>query len=156
MPEVTITSVEKISDTLARIVAELSQDIDQGFVSFQKNRNDTWTNMVTDNGEKDFALAPKKTVIVGETYTLDNSIGMYDNNKQLIAKLDPETGKITIQPEYQKTVSLAVATQNNHPVVQVVRGNTVLFVVNFEPLELVNITVPASAYKVSVIDNADF
>ena len=27
---------------------------------------------------------------------------------------------------------------------------------NFEPLELVNITVPASAYKVSVIDNADF
>ena len=80
MPEVNITSVEKISDTLARIVAELSQDIDQGFVSFQKNRNDTWTNMVTDNGEKDFALAPKKTVIVGETYTLDNSIGMYDNN----------------------------------------------------------------------------
>ena len=77
MPEVTITSVEKISDTLACIVAELSQDIDQGFVSFQKNRNDTWTNMVTDNGEKDFALAPKKTVSVGETYTLDNSIGMY-------------------------------------------------------------------------------
>lgn len=63
IPDITVTNVEKISTTQAAITAELSQDIDEGTVSFQKNRHGYRSPLSTTNGVQDYSLQPKMTII---------------------------------------------------------------------------------------------
>jgi hypothetical protein len=46
IPDITITNIEKETETAALITAELSSDIDTGTVSFQRLRNTLWTNLL--------------------------------------------------------------------------------------------------------------
>lgn len=155
VPELSLVSVEKLSDEKARITAELSQDIDRGFVSFQKQRQGAWQNLLTEGGVQNFPLAPKKTKIVGESYNLDQRVGMYDKNKKLIATLDPHSGKISLETPYKNKASLQASMQDGRPVVQVITPqHSVLFTITFAPLQLIKIIAPA--YQIDKIEDASF
>ncbi|HBB03414.1 TPA: hypothetical protein DCZ39_00710 [Patescibacteria group bacterium] len=43
-----------------------------------------------------FTLSPKQTIITGGIFTMGNDIGLYDNQGNEIATIDPKTGEIKI------------------------------------------------------------
>jgi hypothetical protein len=94
IPDITITNIEKNSETQATITAELSHDIDEGTVTFQKNRHGYRTNLSATNQGKsttDYALKPKMTIIKGQYYQLNDNIALYSKDNQVIAEIDPNT-----------------------------------------------------------------
>jgi hypothetical protein len=78
LPDITITDIEKDSETTATITAELSQDIDEGTVTFQKNRNGFRTNLFATDAQgkkiENYTLRPKLTTIQGQRYQLNEKI----------------------------------------------------------------------------------
>jgi hypothetical protein len=111
LPAVTITNIEKITDTQAVITAELSQDLDEGTATFQKNRNGYRTNLISNpNQTQDYALNPNQTEVKGDYYDLSNKIALYSKTDEIIAEIDPNTGEITIKDDRKNKVSLKVNT----------------------------------------------
>lgn len=82
VPEITITNIRKedsSSENLAIITAELSQDIDQGNVAFQRQRNNYRLDLIAKekgggNKTDNYTLAPNISVIEGKYYHLDNKV----------------------------------------------------------------------------------
>jgi hypothetical protein len=77
IPNITITSIEKNTETTATITAELSQDVDEGTVSFQKNRNGYRDALVAENQGKKiehYPLKPKLTTITGQYYQINDTV----------------------------------------------------------------------------------
>ncbi|MDR0607403.1 MAG: hypothetical protein LBG52_03435 [Candidatus Peribacteria bacterium] len=111
IPDITITNVEKTTDTQAVITAELSQDIDEGTATFQKNRNSYRANLIAKpNQTENYELKPKQTEIKGDYYDLNNNIALYSKSDEIIAEIDPNTGEITIKDERKNNISLKVST----------------------------------------------
>jgi hypothetical protein len=88
IPDITITNIEKNSEKAATITAELSQDVDTGTVSFQKNRNGYWVGLAANpsllsewgSSEQpaltieDYPLSSRITTITGQYYSLNDKI----------------------------------------------------------------------------------
>jgi hypothetical protein len=122
IPEIAITNIEKNSDTQATITAELSQDIDEGNVTFQKNRHGYRSNLTAQNQGKsieDYELTPKMTVITGQYYQLNGNIGLYSKDNQLIAEIDPDTGELSIKDNLKNQYTTKVSLTSRSPVIQV-------------------------------------
>lgn len=102
VPEIAITDVVKNSDWESlSVIAELSQDIDQWSVSFQRKRWNSWSTMKPiDSENSDFQLVPKQKVISWSAFSLGNEIAMYDKKWDTIALLDPDTAEIKMKSEY--------------------------------------------------------
>ena len=94
IPEITITNIEKNTENLASITAELSQDIDEGTVSFQKNRHGHRTTLVaTDQGKKieNYNLRARLNMIKGQYYDINDRIALFSKTDETIAEIDPNT-----------------------------------------------------------------
>ena len=114
IPEINITEVSKNSDwkTIA-VKANLSQDIDQWNVSFQRRRWEVWKTIARKGVKQtEFSLWPKQDVVIWTPYSYDNEIAMYDKNGEVIALMNPVTAEIILQPEYKDNFDIRAIIQN--------------------------------------------
>ena len=120
IPEITITDISKNLDWKSvAITAELSQDIDQWNVSFQRRRWNAWKTMVPTGGQPaDIPLAPKMKIVTWNPFSAWNEIAMYDKNGEVLALIDPDTAELKIQPGYEDEYEIKAVVQDN-PVLQV-------------------------------------
>ncbi|MDR2540444.1 MAG: hypothetical protein LBD11_01330 [Candidatus Peribacteria bacterium] len=156
LPDITITNIEKSTETQAVITAELSQDIDEGNVTFQKNRNNYWTNLISKpNQTENYPLKPKQTEIQGNYYEINDKIALYSKTEQIIAEIDPKTGEITIKDDRKNKVSLKIVTSGNTLLIQVfTTAGELIFNITLPPQELVNVIAPS--YTITSINDEYF
>ena len=143
IPDIQITDVLKSSDWKSvNVIAELSQDIDEWNVSFQRKRWESWRTMDV------------KPVVVGDTHILWGSysawtdIAMYDKDNSVMALMDPNTAEIKIQPGYEGLISIRVKVQDN-TILELYNNDTkkVVFSIRVPIKELVKIE--GDSYSVS-------
>ena len=143
IPDIQITDVLKSSDWKSvNVIAELSQDIDEWNVSFQRKRWESWRTMDV------------KPVVVGDTHILWGSysawtdIAMYDKDNSVMALMDPNTAEIKIQPGYEDLLSIRVKVQDN-TILELYNNDTkkVVFSIRVPIKELVKIE--GDSYSVS-------
>lgn len=108
IPDIKITDIVKTSDWKSvNVIAELSQDIDEWNVSFQRKRWESWRTMDV------------KSVLAGETrvlwgsYMAWNDIAMYDKDNSVVALMDPDTAEIKIQSDYKDLFDVNVKVNDN-------------------------------------------
>ena len=125
IPEITITDISKNADwETVSIVAELSQDLDQWNVSFQRRRWSTWKTMERRWLESpDIPIWPKQIKVVWSPYTVWNDIAMYDKKWGVIALMNPDTAEIKVQTWYKDKYEVDVKVQDS-AVLQVCDKNT--------------------------------
>ena len=102
VPEITITDISNNSDWKSvAITAELSHDIDQWNVSFQRKRWNVWKTIYPKNFDESILyLKPWKTKIVWSPYSVSKDIAMYDKTWNVIAFMNPDTAEIKLQSGY--------------------------------------------------------
>ena len=115
IPEITITDVSKNPDwESVAITAELSQDIDQWNVSFQRRRWTLWKTMKRKWLDcADLAIWIWDWKIVWFPYSAWNEIAMYDKNGGVMALMNPDTAEIKLQSGYKDDYEVNVVVQNS-------------------------------------------
>ena len=114
IPDIIITDISKNPGwETATIEAELSQDIDQWNVSFQRKRWEVRKTMKTNDWEtSDFLVWPLQKIISGGPYSLGDKIAMYDKGWNVMALMDPVTAEIKFQTWYEDLFDVNVIVQN--------------------------------------------
>ena len=97
VPDIDITDIAQNPDgESVSITAEISQDIDQWNVTFQRKRWTSRKSMVDD-----YPLWPWDTIVVWGPYSMGGGIAMYGKNWDSIASVDPDTAEIKINSWYK-------------------------------------------------------
>ena len=119
VPEIEIVDLKK-SQGAAEIIAKISNDLDEWTVIFQRLRNSIRKNIAwsDQNIYGWFDLTGGQTIITGGIFTIGNDIGLYDNQGNELATINPETGEITIKEWYQDRVKLHLNLTTHIPVVE--------------------------------------
>ena len=115
IPTIKLTDISKNPDgETVDITAELSQDIDEWNVSFQRKR---WTVRKTMKKKfsdcADLSIWPKQKVIVWNGYAYGNEIAMYDKDDSVIALMNPDTAEIKLQSGYEDIYQVNVNVVNS-------------------------------------------
>ena len=115
IPTIKLTDVFKNPDgETVSIVAELSQDIDEWNVSFQRRKWSVRKTMKKKFSDcADLSIWPKQKVIVWSGYSYGNEIAMYDKDDSVIALLNPDTSEIKLQSGYENKYDINVKVINS-------------------------------------------
>ncbi len=140
IPTIDIVSIDEINDSLSNITAEISHDIDQGNVSFEKQRR--WDRSLLTGNTNGIAttfypIGVGDTIVTGWAYSIGNDIGLYNNTQQQIVQIDSETAHVqTLDPNYE----LRVYTTPHVPIIHVRWFNeqSNIFMVYLNPQSLAN------------------
>ena len=114
IPTIEITDViDNWNDTVA-IVAELSQDVDQWNVSFQRRRWEVWKTMKKKDVEcADLPIWPTMKTVIWSPYSKWTDIAMYDKGWEVMALMNPNNAEIKILSWYDKIYDVKVFVQNS-------------------------------------------
>ncbi len=114
IPEISITDISKDSDwETVSIRADLSQDIDQWNVSFQRKRGAKWkTIKVRGADSADFSLKSGSGFVQWSPFSLGDDVAMYGKNWEVLALMNPNTAEIKIQTGYEDKYEVGVIVQN--------------------------------------------
>ena len=151
IPTIKITDVSRNSDwETVDITAELSQDIDEWNVSFQRRRWSVWKTMKPKYSDRaELSIWPKQKVVVWTGYTAGNEIAMYDKDDSVIALLNPDTSEIKIQSNYKDKYDVKVKVENSAVLyVYDKESNVSKFTVSIPTEECINIEV-GNGYEVT-------
>ncbi len=115
IPTIKLTDVSKNPDgETVNITAELSQDIDEWNVSFQRKRWSVRKTMKKKFSDcADLSIWPKQKVIVWSGYAYGNEIAMYDKDDSVIALMNPDTAEIKLQSGYEDKYDVNVEVVNS-------------------------------------------
>ena len=115
IPTIKINDITKdVGWETVSIIAELSQDLDQWNVSFQRRRWNVWKTMkrkFTDT--LDLYLVPKEKIVIWSWYSYGSEIAMYNIDDSVIALMNPNTAEITIQTGYKDSFEINVKVENS-------------------------------------------
>ena len=131
-------------------------------VIFQRLRNSVRTNLegTNQNAYGGFELSPNQTIITGGIFTRGNEIGLYDNQGNEIAKLDPKTGEITITPSYKNKIQLHLSVTTHIPVIELrdISNNITLFqlVLPIESITDIHMHQNKPQYEQLLLDGENF
>ena len=123
VPDISIVDIQKRTDSLGNIIAEISQDIDEWSVQFEKNRR--WlrqplTGITEFNQETGlFPVDVSETIVTGGLFSLSEDIALSLDNGTQFARLDAETAELTILPRYQDRMEVSVSFRQNIPVISI-------------------------------------
>lgn len=126
IPNISIIDVQKVNEEYANIIAELEQDLDEGLVSFQRERN----GMIKEiTGSKAntlwwYALSPGKTIITWWLMKLSNLLGIYAPNWETMGSIDPENGEILIADAYQDDIFLQLDFLLHIPTIKIIQKSS--------------------------------
>lgn len=134
VPEVEIESIDT-TEKWWIITATLSNDIDEGNISFQRNRGYR-EELKTKDKKTTFPVSTNIETISGYYYDLSNNIGLYDQNGNILAEIDPNNWEITIKDEYKKDLEMKVTVSNKDLTIPVIHiwkkgENESLFTITF-------------------------
>ena len=115
IPTIKLVDIAKNPDgETVSITAELSQDIDEWNVSFQRRRANAWKTMRKKYADcADLPIWPEMKIIIWSGYAFWNQIAMYDTDESVIALLNPDTSEITIQTGYVDSYEVNVKVINS-------------------------------------------
>ena len=138
-PDLSIKSVD-LTWSSGQVVAQLSHDIDEWLVTFQRQRNQirqeiTWS---LSNSLWWFSLQPLQTILTGWVFSLGQDIGFYDNQNHQIWSVTPD-GNMTIFPTYQALYKIVLDLSSTLPALRVldIKNSDTLFWVHLPPKQLV-------------------
>ena len=145
---------------IVSILAEVSQDIDSGYIQFIRNRtNDKRENLtwiVNWFNIPNFQVMPEETQFYGWYFDLGDDIWLYSINGDMVAKINPNNWKITITPGFENTISIKLDYSPKTPVVKVMEWDNVLFWVIFSSETLVGQPSVSSSVSIEQLDNEMF
>ncbi|MDD3263232.1 MAG: VCBS repeat-containing protein [Candidatus Absconditabacteria bacterium] len=142
-PTIEIKDFIPISEFSGQLVAELSNDIDQGMVVFQRQRNDVWQEMsgTLANTYGGFFVGPNQTTVTGSVFSMGNTLGLYDNNGNEIGQITID-GQVTILPIYQDQYQIMLDLVTGYPLVRVLdkKSGTTVFWIQMPSTSLSDVT----------------
>ncbi len=132
VPEITMKKFVPLSESSGQLIAELSHDIDQWMVVFQRERNNVWQEFsgTLANSFWWFFVWPKQTIITGSIFSLGNTIWLYDTASNEIGSISID-GNISLLPKYQDMYVLSLDLLTGTPLLRVVNKtswNTVFWI----------------------------
>ena len=144
IPTITVTNISENPgwDSVA-ITAELSHDMDQWNVSFQRRRWEIWKTMKRKGTEcADLPIQPKQTVVIWSPYSLGNEIALYNADGAVVALVNPDTAEIVLQSGYKDSYDLNVWV-NDSAIVKVCnkQDKKSVFTLSLPAKELVDVKV---------------
>lgn len=113
IPDITVTDIKKKDEGSAIITAELSQDIDEWDVSFQRRRDQTWKTMRKIDKATEIPVWPWKSIIEWDAYSIWNDIAIYDTKDNVIALINPSTAEIVIQDGFKDKYEVKVDVEDS-------------------------------------------
>ena len=149
------------NESFATIVASLDHDIDTWYVQFLRNRlGDKWeilTWKINWNNIVSFPVTPNNTGIYWWYFDFGDEIGLYSVSWDMVATLNPENWKITINPWFQNTISIKLDYSPNIPVIKVMEWDKTIFWIIYSSIELVSLNVENNNWlSVELLDDWSF
>ncbi len=150
IPKIEIVDIQKYGNEIediwspATITAEIEHDMDEGYVKFNRYRNDirqsiTGTLWWMDIDKYD--LEPNQTIITGWYYDFGNDIWLYLESGELAAKVNPNNWKISIVDWFENVVNIQLDYSNKTPMIKVSENNgNILFLLSLPAEELINVS----------------
>jgi len=149
IPKIEITNVQKYGDAIwdisspATITAEISNDLDEWYVRFNRYRNDIWQTITWNMWWIDidkYSLEPYQTIITWWYYDFGNDIWLYLPNGELAVKINPNNGKIYSLNWFENQVKVELDYSSKSPNIKITQNNgNILFVISLPVKELVEI-----------------
>jgi len=125
-PSLKITDLKKIDDANAQIIAELSNDVDEWNVVFQRLRNNIWTQLLSGTNANKygwFSLSPKQTVITWWVFKIWKTIWLYSPEWNEIWSLNPDNWEIKIDSKYSSYIKLNLDFALHIPTIKIIDTN---------------------------------
>jgi hypothetical protein len=125
IPKISLKDFIPLSEFSGQLIAELSHDIDEGMVMFQRQRNDFWQEMswTLSNTYWWFFVGPRQTVVTWSIFSMWNTLGLYDDRGNEIGQITID-GQITLLPRYQDIYAVNLDLVTWYPLVRVVNRET--------------------------------
>ncbi len=140
-PEISVKDVP-LSWASGNIVAELSHDIDEWLVTFQRERNQRRVEITgsLSNTLWWFNLKPLQTILTGGVFSLGQDVGFYDMKNNQIGSLSP-SGNLKIFPAYDALYKIQMDLTSSLPALRVldIKQSDTLFWVHLPPKQLISL-----------------
>ena len=123
IPTIEIDNAYREGENAGSIVASISNDMDEWFVSFERMRTtvrETLSAEQNGNTISQFPLGIWQTVITGSIFNLSDDIWLYNAAGETVALLDPMNGTITIEDNFINQYTLDVDFASHVPMIRVV------------------------------------
>ena len=147
VPDISITNIFEEKENVF-ISAELSQDIDEWNVSFQRKRWESWKTVSSKNVESDLSVKAWESIILWWPFDAWSDIAMYDKKNSVIALMNPDTAEINFQSGYANLYGIRVIVEDS-AIIQVFdkKSNKSIFDISLPIKEMVKIE--AENYDIS-------
>jgi len=143
VPTIEMKEFVPISEFSWQLVAEISHDIDQWMVVFQRNRNDLWQEIswTLANSSWWYFVWPKQTVVTWSVFSLGNTVWLYDVSWNEIGQITID-GHVSILPLYQDQYDVVLDLASGYPLVRVLdkTSGTTVFWIQMPSISLSDIT----------------
>ena len=130
IPELNIIdTTNNPGDESTQVIAELSNDLDEWNVLFQRERNGLWNIMTWTDGTSYFPLTGRQTIITGWIFSIGNTIGFYNIQGEEVGTLNPNNGRILINNEFSWTIEVQLDLTSHMPLIKIfdTSSNNTLF-----------------------------
>ena len=148
------------NESFVTIVAELENDIDSWYVQFLRNRikdkRETLTWKIWWNFISQFQVAPEITEIYWRYFDIGDDIWLYSQSGDMVAKINPENWKITVEPGFENTIKIKLDYSPKIPVVKVMEWNKTLFRIIFSSIEPATLTLYSNDLSTEPLDDEWF
>lgn len=143
VPTIDVIDYVQISESSGQLIAELSDDIDEWMVVFQRNRNDQRKEIAgtLSNSYGWYFVGPRQTIITGAVFSLWNDVGLYDAFGNEIWQITMD-GEISILPEHQAQYEIVLDLSSGFPLIRVLDNvsNTSVFWIQMASTSLSDIS----------------
>lgn len=125
IPDIQIKEFVPLSESSGQLIAELSDDIDEWMVVFQRQRNDLWQEMswTLSNSYWWFFVGPKQKIVTGSVFSLGNTLWLFDGRGNEIWQISVDWN-VTILPKYQDIYTVMLDLITWYPLVRVLNKQT--------------------------------
>jgi len=158
IPNIKIKDLENVGDDL-NIIAEIDQDLDEWYVTFDRNRRNVWETLKWSNDDtaNGYTLEPGQTIITGGVYDVWIDVGFIDKLWETVWHLDPRNGEIAILSKYQSDIKINLDFETHLPRISIqdFRFWSTLFWISLPVEELVFTDVlDKNRYQKKVLDKS--
>lgn len=143
IPEITLKEYVSLSPSSGQLIAELSHDIDQGMVVFQRQRNDLWQEFswTLANAYGWYSVQPQQTIVTWSVFSLGSDVWLFDDRWNEIGQISLD-GSLSLLPKYQDLYTITLDLTTGYPLLRLLHKatGTTAFWIQMPSIALENIT----------------
>lgn len=136
VPEISIKDITLKKTTWSEIIADLTQDIDDGTVKFQRNRYGYWENLTWDTGDSNFEISADSEIITWWVFDISESIVLKDSDWKTIWLIQTQNGNIAISEDYQDQIDFRLDFSKKVPIIDIMKNGNALYEIYLQWKEL--------------------